>query len=210
MTVWDKIYQDYQKGGEEYASLKKGLLPEFFNFIQTHDFKEKDVLDVGCGTGKYLVFLQSLGFKTNGLDSSPTAVAMTREALGDNSQISLADMYNFNFPSSRYNLIISIAAIHHGLKRQVQLAIKNIYHSLIPGGFCFITLPDNEGSSHWTMMIKNKEIEPGTRVPLSGPEKDLPHSSFTGKEIKEMFSDFKDIEMKLFTENGKWIIIGEK
>ena len=63
MTVWDKIYQDYKNGGEEYATLKKGLIPEFLEFIKNNDFKVKKVLDVVCGNGKYLVFLKTLGFE---------------------------------------------------------------------------------------------------------------------------------------------------
>jgi len=211
MTVWDKIYQDYKSGGEEYATLKKGLIPELVEFIKNNDFKNKNVLDVGCGNGKYLVFLKSLGFEVEGIDSSPTAVEMTREALGGgDSGILCANMYDYDMPGSRYGLIISIAAIHHGLKKQVNGAIRHIYKALIPGGRFFITLPDNEGSSHWTMMASHKEIEPGTRVPLSGPEKDLPHSAFTKKEIKEMFSEFKNINMTLLADRGRWIVTGKK
>jgi len=119
-------------------------------------------------------------------------------------------MYEYVAPLCSYDLIISIAAIHHGLKKEVRNAINNIYKALIPGGRFFITLPDNEGNSHWTMMVNHKEIEPGTRIPLSGPEKDLPHSSFTKDEINEMFSDFKNIDMQLLADRGRWIITGEK
>jgi SAM-dependent methyltransferase len=209
MTVWDKIYQDYKNGGEEYATLKKGLIPEFLEFIKNNEFKNKTVLDIACGNGKYLVFLKTLGFEVHGIDSSPTAVSMTKEALGEDKNIVCANMYEY-IPSAQYGLIISIAAIHHGLKKEVRGAIQHIYSALVPGGKFFITLPDNEGSSHWTMMVNHKEIEPGTRVPLSGPEKDLPHSSFTKEEIKEMFSDFNNIDMKLLSDRGRWIITGEK
>lgn len=210
MTVWDKIYQDYKNGGEEYATLRKGLIPEFLEFINNHNFKLKKVLDIGCGNGKYLVFLKTLGFEVSGIDSSLTAVEMTKESLGEDSRILCANMYKYIASSSSYDLIISIAAIHHGLKKEVRNAINNIYSALIPGGCFFITLPDNEGSSHWTMMASHKEIEPGTRVPLSGPEKDLPHSAFTKDEINEMFSDFKNIKTQLLFDRGRWIITGEK
>ena len=73
----------------------------------------------------------------------------------------------------------------------------------------FTTLPDN-GGTHWTIRKDHQEIEPGVRVPLNGPEKGLPHSSFTGEEIREMLVDFKDIKMKLLPERGRWIVIGEK
>jgi len=210
MTIWDKIYQNYKSGGEEYATLKKGLSPEFLSFMSVHDFKIKKVLDVGCGNGKYLVFLKSLGFETAGLDSSPTAVEMTKESLNDDSDIRCADMYEDNLPELKYDLIISISAVHHGLKRQVRNAIKHIYSALVPGGYFFITLPDNEGSAHWVTMINHKEIEPGTRVPLSGLEKGLPHSAFTRQEIEEMFSDFKKIDLELLADRGRWIVTGEK
>ncbi|HZJ41465.1 MAG TPA: class I SAM-dependent methyltransferase [Patescibacteria group bacterium] len=210
MTVWDKIYQDYKNGGEEYATLKKGLIPEFLEFIKNNDFKVKNVLDVGCGNGKYLVFLKTNGFEVSGVDSSPTAVQMTKEALGSDAGIICANMYNCDMALSSYDLVISIAAIHHGLKREVNNAVKHIYDALLPGGHFFITLPDNEGSSHWTMMTNHKEIEPGTRIPLSGPEKDLPHSSFTQDEIKTMFSNFKNINLQLLADRGRWIITGEK
>lgn len=210
MTIWDKIYQNYKKGGEAYATLKAGLIPEFLEFIQAHDFKVKKVLDIGCGNGKYLVFLKSLGFKTDGIDSSPTAVEMTKKSLSDDSSICCVDMYKYDPPAAQYDLMVSIAAIHHGLKKQVRDLIKRLYISLLPGGRFFVTLPDNEGSAHWTMMVNHEEIEPGTRVPLSGPEKGLPHSSFTSEEIKEMFADFKKIEMKLLADRGRWTVTGEK
>lgn len=210
MTIWNQIYQNYQNGGEEYATLKKGLIPEFLGFIQSEDFKLKHVLDIGCGNGKYLVFLKDLGFKTDGLDSSPLAVDMTSKVLGNNSSVVCRDIYDYDLPSEKYDLVISIAAIHHGLKKQVTGAIKQIYRALIPGGFCFITLPDNEGSTHWTTMSDHEEIEPGTRVPLTGPEKGLPHSSFTREEIGEMFSEFKNLNLQLLSDRGRWIIIAKK
>jgi len=126
MTIWDNIYQKYKKDGEEYATLQKGLISEFLEFIQKYDFKVKKVLNIGCGNGKYLVFLKSLGFQTEGIDSSPTAVEMTREVLNDNLKILTVDIYEHVLPISQYDLVISIAAIHHGLKAQVSKAIKQI------------------------------------------------------------------------------------
>jgi len=210
MTIWDRIYQKYKQDGEEYATLKPGLIPDFLNFIKEHDFRAKRVLDIGCGNGKYLAFLQSLGLEVSGLDSSPTAVEMANSLLNDSTVVIEADIYGYLLPASTYDLIISIAAIHHGLKSQVINAIKNIYQSLKTGGYCFITLPDNEGSSHWVSMAEHQEIEPGTRIPLTGPEKGLPHSSFTKKEIEAMFVDFSKVTTKLLSDRGRWIIIAQK
>lgn len=210
MTIWDKIYRHYKKSGEEYATLRQGLIPEFEEFINKYTFKKKNVFDIGCGNGKYLAFLKSIGFTTTGIDSSPTAITLTTEALGDNANLAVADMYNYDYPNQVYDLVISIAAIHHGRKAEVRRAIDGVYKSLIPSGRFFITLPDNTGSAHWTMMADHEEIEPGVRVPLIGPEKGLPHSSFTEEEIREMFSLFSSLEMKLLEDRGRWIVSGSK
>ncbi len=210
MTIWDNIYKKYQQDGEEYATLKKGLIPEFLEFIDNHNFKIKKALDLGCGNGKYLAYLKEKGFGVAGLDSSPTAVEMTKEILGGEAEIVCADMYNSSLPEGKYDLVISIAAAHHGLKEQVRHIIKEVYKSLALGGYLFITLPDNEGSSHWTSMAEHKEIEPGVRVPLNGPEAGLPHSSFTREEIRDMFSDFAAVDMQLLADRGRWIVSGIK
>jgi cyclopropane fatty-acyl-phospholipid synthase-like methyltransferase len=210
MTIWDKIYQKYQKNGVAYASLKSGLMPEFINFVETNTFPIKKVLDIGCGTGKYLMFLKEKGFETGGIDSSPTAVEITKKNLRDNSDIRCIDMYEYALPIATYDLVISIATIHHGYKKQIRDLIKRLYLSLVDDGHFFITLPDNNGSLNWVMMANNKEIEPGTRIPLSGPEKGLPHSSFTQEEIYEIFTDFKDVRTELLTSNSRWVITGSK
>ncbi len=210
MTVWDNIYKKYQQDGEEYATLKKGLIPEFLEFINNHNFSIKRALDLGCGNGKYLVYLRNKGFEVTGIDSSQTAIDMTKEALDGDFEIICADMYNHVLPANNYDLIISIAAIHHGLKKQVVRVIQEIYQALIPGGYFFITLPDNDGSAHWTNMVKHREIESGVRVPLQGPEAGLPHSSFTQEEIKNIFSDFAEVNMYLLADRGRWIISGFK
>ena len=80
MPIWDTIYKNYQNGGLAWASLKDGLHPDFMEFIEYANFEIKNALDIGCGDGKYLLFLQKLGFQITGIDSSPTAISMAREA----------------------------------------------------------------------------------------------------------------------------------
>jgi len=167
-------------------------------------------LDVGFGNGKYLAFLKGLGFLVAGIDSSPAALELAKESLGDDADLRVTNIYEYEFPSEKYGLVISIAAIHHGTRARVVEAIKGIHSSLIPGSYFFITLPDNDGSAHWTNMAKHKEIEPGTRIPLSGPEKGLPHCSFTEKELKNIFSIFSEVKMKLLADRGRRVINGRK
>ena len=118
-TVWDNIYKEYLAGGQAGASLKDDIHPCFLSFIEKSTFPIKQALDIGCGQGKYLKFLQLKGFQTSGLDSSESAVAMTKDLLEDQGKIILADMYEYQYPENNYDLILSHATLHHGKKNNV-------------------------------------------------------------------------------------------
>ena len=44
---------------------------------------------------------------------------------------------------------------------------------------------------------------------MTGPEKGLPHSFYSQEEVKEVFSDFKNLKINL-DKKGRWLIEGEK
>ena len=56
-------------------------MPQFVEFVEQTHFEKKSILDLGCGTGKYLVYLASIGFQITGIDSSSISVEMTKKIL---------------------------------------------------------------------------------------------------------------------------------
>jgi SAM-dependent methyltransferase len=209
MTIWDKIYKEYKDSGKKWASLFDDVSPMFKQFLKQSYFEVKYVLDIGCGTGKYLKLLKEVGFKTDGIDSSETAVEFTKKILGVGSNILCVDMYDYNIPKNKYDLIISIATIHHGDKKQVQAVINKIHKALVKNGKIFISVPDLESGKKWHTFVNNKEIAKGTYIPLSGPEKGLLHSFYTKEEAEKLFSKFKDVQIDL-DQQGRWIVRGRK
>ena len=209
MGSWDSIYQNYQQGGNAWASLSKDINQRFIDFIRKSEFPQKKALDVGCGTGKYLLFLENLGFVVNGIDSSPTAIEMTKKVVTQVSHIQQADMYEFSYPQNEYGLVLSVSTLHHGRKSQVKNAIKQIHRSLTPAGNIFITLPNFDASNTWNTFKNYTKIEPGTYSPNSGPEEGIPHSFFSKQEVQALFSKFKNVLLNL-DEIGRWFIIANK
>lgn len=130
-TVWDKIYKDYLAGGPAWASLKDDIHPSFLSFIGSSTFPIKLALDIGCGQGKYLKYLQEKGFKTVGLDSSESAIMMTKDLLDNQGKFILADMFEYKYPLNTYGLIISHAALYHGEKKKVIALLNKIYDALM-------------------------------------------------------------------------------
>lgn len=208
MTTWDHIYKNYQKGGEAWATLGEDIIPQFLTLIENNVFTTCSALDIGCGTGKYLEYLNQKGFRVSGIDSSETAVQMTKEKLID-ADIKCVNMFEYDIPHQAYDFIFSISTIHHGMKSQVQTLINKIYSALLPGGKLLITLPDYESSKKWNTFKDHTELAPATYAPLSGPEKGLAHSFYTKEEIPLIFSDFHNLNMELDTI-GRWIITASK
>ncbi|MFC1617847.1 class I SAM-dependent methyltransferase [Patescibacteria group bacterium] len=210
MADWDKIYQDFEQGGEAWATLSEDIDPIFSEFTKKTTFPKKSALDIGCGTGKYMKFLEMQGFTVAGIDSSPTAVKMTRELLGKNAKVEVADMFTYRIPKDRFDFIFSFATIHHGTKDKVKKLLEHIYEALLPGGKIFITVPDLDTAlKNWDTFEGQKEISPGTYIPLSGPEKDLPHSFYKKDEVKKLFTKYKNFKIVL-DDIGRWMITGTK
>jgi 2-polyprenyl-3-methyl-5-hydroxy-6-metoxy-1,4-benzoquinol methylase len=209
MTIWDNIYKNYQKGGEAWATLSEEVHSLFKQFLSQSNFELKHVLDIGCGTGKYLKILQADGFKADGIDSSETAVEMTKKTLGDNSMVLCVNMFEFEIPKNKYDLVISISTIHHGTKEQVQNLINRIHEAIVENGRIFISVPDFESSKKWNTFKDHKEIAEGTFAPLSGPEKGLPHSFYTKEEAQKLFSKFSDLQLDL-DNHGRWVAQASK
>lgn len=209
MTTWDDIYKDYQKGGEAWATLSENIDKKFQEFVQNDDFQKRSAFDIGCGTGKYLKYLKEIGFEVAGIDSSATAIEMTKDLLGDGTDVKVANMFEFDIPKDKYDLFLSISTIHHGMKEDVSKLIKQLYEKLIKGGKVFITIPDYKTGDDWNKLEGREQLASGTYAATTGPEKGLAHSFFREEEIKGMFADFKDVEMEL-DEIGRWFVTASK
>jgi SAM-dependent methyltransferase len=134
---------------------------------------------------------------------------MTRSLLSETGNVSVANMFEYEIEENKFDLIISIATIHHGLKSEINSLIVKIYKSLLPNGKIFITIPSPEGRLKWDTFKNNIEVGPGTYSPNSGPEKGLPHSFYSREEIINIFKDFKDLKINL-DKKSRWVITGTK
>ncbi|MFH1366978.1 MAG: class I SAM-dependent methyltransferase [Patescibacteria group bacterium] len=209
LTTWDKIYKNYLKGGPAYASLGYEIYPPFKKFIKRSKFTSKSALDIGCGDGRYLKYLQTLGFATDGIDSSLSAVKMTKKLLKDKSRIIKADMFKYKIPPGKYDFIFSFNTLQHGKKAQIRKLVNRIFRALRNNGKTLITLPDCQQINEWHHFQKKRMVSAGTYIPLTGPEKGLPHSFFTKKEIARFFLKFKKVKIKM-GNYGRWFIQAEK
>lgn len=156
----------------------------------------KTVLDLGSGTGRHLVFLAKSGFSVFGLDNSRTGIRMAKSWLkseGANAALHRQEMTEeFPYEDNFFDAVISIQVIHHARVEEIKRTIQEIERIVKKGGFIFITVPKGR-----TQGKEFTQIEPGTFIPLDGPEKGLPHHYFTPRELKGFFRNFLITDLHL-------------
>jgi SAM-dependent methyltransferase len=152
------------------------------------------ILDLGCGTGRHLVYFAAEGFDVHGLDAAPEGIKIAKNWLEErnlNGNLTIHRMEEgFPFQDSFFDAIISIQAMHHNKLESIKFIVQEIERVIKPGGLIFITFPKLDlfkKKNGWEL----KEIEKGTFIPLSGPEKGLFHHYFTMEEIHKVFSGFE-------------------
>jgi tellurite methyltransferase len=150
------------------------------------------VLDLGSGTGRHLVHFARLGFSVYGLDDSTEGTRLARQWLaseGLTADVRVGSMHDpLPYADAFFDAVIAVQVIHHARLAAIRRLAAEMTRVLKPGGLVFVTVPAlrNQASLF-------EEIEPGTLVPLDGPEKGLPHHYFQVDELRALFGGF-DIE----------------
>ncbi len=160
------------------------------------------VLDLGCGFGRHLVYLAEQGFDVSGIDISQEAIEMTKEKLEEENleaDVQQADMKDLPFPDSEFDAVLAITVIGHATKPDIKKTVDEVYRVLKDDGFFYGNLPSKGDSRYDT----GKSIEKGetyrTKEYGFGRGMNEIHSFYTKEEIKELFKDFSEVEVELFT-----------
>ena len=204
---WEQIYQRFRQTGERWY-IGGELRPEFIALVEREAFPKRKALDIGCGIGGYLRYLQERGFAVTGLDNSPTAADLARETAPE-ANLVLADMFSYEIPTGEYDFIYSISAIHHGRKEQIRSAVARIREALVPGGRVLFVFPAVAGLKEWESFKEHERVGPYEYIPLLGPEKGLVHSFYTESEARKLMDGFEDVHIAP-DGKGNWVVRAEK
>jgi SAM-dependent methyltransferase len=101
--------------------------------VDPAEFKGKRVLDVGCGSGRFLELVVQSGADSYGADLS-AAVEVSRENLKQfaNCSVVQADLFKLPFAENSFDFIYSIGVLHH--TPDPEAAFRALVKHLKPGG----------------------------------------------------------------------------
>jgi ubiquinone/menaquinone biosynthesis C-methylase UbiE len=205
--VWDRAFE---KEGKIFEKPEKEVV-KIVKFFKKEGVKK--ILDLGCGSGRHLIYLSKQRFDVYGIDISKYGIKIARNWLKREnlkSHLKIGDFYKrLPYKDNFFDAIISIAALHHGKIGEIRKLIKEMKRILKPGGLIFVTLhkklPKKKIPKERLFGIKY--IAPRTYVILGGPEKGGIHYNFNKKIIKKEFRDFEFL--KLWLKPGHYWLLGK-
>lgn len=169
---------------EEQFRLRRGYLK---NLIRKHFPQDRAcrILDVGCGHGALLYFLQQAGYtNAQGVDGSPEQVELAKN-LGV-AGVQLGDAMDFlrHCASSSADVVSLFDVLEHLTRQEAFDLITEVRRVLAPGGLCIGHVPNAEG-------IFGSRIRHG----------DLTHEqAFTPKSISQMFRALQFEDVRCFEQ----------
>ncbi|WP_045222090.1 class I SAM-dependent methyltransferase [Desulfonatronum thioautotrophicum] len=103
------------------------------------------VLDVGCGSGRDLLWMKQRGYNLLGLERSPGLAKLARTHAG--CEVLCADFDSFDFTTLSVDAVILIGALVHVPKDRFPATLARILQALMPGGHVLLTMKQGGGVS---------------------------------------------------------------
>jgi ubiquinone/menaquinone biosynthesis C-methylase UbiE len=216
MKQWNEVFK---KEGKVFFEPQENMAKIVDIFKKN---KVKKVLDLGCGTGRHLIYFAKNGFDVYGMDVAEEGIRLSKKWLkgeGLKANLKVGSMYEkLLYKDNYFDAVISIQALHHERIINVRKAIKEVERILKPNGLVFMTFFRRRlKSCPPNTIIKKRKwqkadyivIEPRTYVPIEGHEKGLAHYMFNKEEIKKEFHKFKIHDVWIDSNNRHYCFLGE-
>ena len=101
------------------------------------------ILDVGCGSGRDLLWLKNRGFKVIGFERSKGLAELARENVG--CEVIEDDFETFDFSTLFVDAIILVGAIVHLPHEKLKMVLDHITCSLGEQGKALVTMKEGDG-----------------------------------------------------------------
>lgn len=141
---WEMLYD--QEGQTQL------LFWEWVSPLKPEDFKDKRVLDAGCGGGHMLSYIEPLVASAVGLDLNTSDLARGRFANSKKIRVCDGDIARWN-DESDFDIVYCIGVAHH--TQDPKASVRHLHSLVRPGGQLAIWVYGHEGN-FWVRLLVEK------------------------------------------------------
>jgi len=196
--IWNKEYGNSSKLITK-SREPQAFIRRLFKFLKKRDtdFSNFNILDLGTGTGRNLIYFLQFGAKGAGVDISDVAIKAVNDLHGNNEDIKfvVGDMgKSLDFESVSFNLVIDATSSNALNEVGRKNYLREVGRVLKVGGYFFVRALCKDGDKNAKKLLQN----------FSGTEKDtyvmpdvgLVERVFDREDFIKTYSDFEIIELK--------------
>jgi SAM-dependent methyltransferase len=200
-SAWEKEYKNP-------TFLTKEMEPQadtvrFFKFLKKEEkfsFEGKQLVDLGCGTGRNSFYAHELGFSPSGIDISKTAIsegvqyAKERGVEVDLKVGSIGEKLGWS--DGEFDAALDVTSSNSLTEQEREIYFEEMYRVLKPGGYVYVKALCKDGDTNAKELLKRF---PGPEVDTYIlPEQKITERVWTKKDITDFYSrKFKIIHLEM-------------
>jgi len=175
---------------QEVTQRKYFVEPHILSFAKFEKYKNKTVLEVGCGIGTAAQSFIENGAIYTGIDISDKSVEIAKKRLnvfqleGNIFQANVEEIDNIN--DTEFDLIYSFGVLHH--TPDIKKSISNIYKMLKKGGEFKLMLYAKNSWKYFEITEGLDQYEAQSGVPIA--------NVYTHEEVYEILKDFNGVKIE--------------
>lgn len=187
---------------------KEPSIESFYLVNRWKSQNKKAFLDLGCGLGRHAILFGKNGFNVFCFDISEDAINETKKWAKNEKlkfHYAVGDMLKLPYENESIDCILCRNVISHTDTDGIKKVINELKRVLKNDGECYLTLGSKETwgfKQDWPMVDENTKLRME-----EGPEYKVPHFYADYNSIKELFREFRIINVehieKFYEDKGK-------
>ncbi|MEW6076570.1 MAG: class I SAM-dependent methyltransferase [Thermodesulfobacteriota bacterium] len=134
----------YQNHFREYFKRTVAINPApFLTPLIDNLAKDATVLDIGCGSGRDLLWLKERGFRVTGFERSPGLAKLAAAHAG--CDVITGDFEQYDFSRFSFDAVMACGSLVHVPQGRLAGVLQNILRALTPSGISYVSLKQGRG-----------------------------------------------------------------
>ena len=206
-TYWESRWS--QTSAE---SLKEVLQPyhqgkdEILDVLKAH--RVRRICDAGCGFGAYSLLLASNGFDVEGFDLSESAVAVTKELLGnykiDASSYRAASVLQTGYEDEQFDAAIAYSVLDHMTVNDAAKGLRELSRIVRKDGLLVLAFDSLEEDD---LELAHTVMPDGSLLYTQGKRTGMIFHPFTEQELSELLGNKKILYRRTNTKGERVLVV---